>query len=83
MAIAHGANIHANDDEALKSSYRNGYYDVWQVLLAFIQEEKLLVAASESMLVLPAVASVALVAAVGSVPQIQLVELKKSLRSKI
>ena len=64
--ITQGANIHANDDEALKMSASNEHYDVWKVLSAFIQEEKLLVAASDSMLVLPAVASVALVAAVGS-----------------
>ena len=43
-----GANIHANNDEALKNSTLNEHYDVWKVLSAFIQEEKLLVAASVS-----------------------------------
>ena len=45
-----GANIHANDDEALKNAASRKRNGVWQLLSAFIQEEKLLVAASESML---------------------------------
>jgi len=43
--ITQGANIHANNDEALKESVRNEHDDVWQLLSALIQEEKLLVAA--------------------------------------
>jgi len=61
--VTQGANVHANDDEALKESARNGRDDVWQVLSTFIQEEKLLVAASG---VMP------LVAAVGSMPLLAL-----------
>ena len=57
--LTQGANIHANDDEALKNAASRKRNDVWQLLSAFIQEEKLLVAASDSML---------LVAALGSVP---------------
>jgi len=73
--ITNGANIHAENDYALRWSALRDHYDVWQVLSAFIQEEKLLVAASVSMPVLPsastwvcgtAAASVALVAALGS-----------------
>jgi len=46
--VTQGANIHAKNDEVLKGSSKNGHYDVRQALLAFIQEEKLLVAASVS-----------------------------------
>ena len=48
--IAHGANIHARCDEALKNAASGNNNDVWRVLSAFIQEEKLLVAASDYML---------------------------------
>ena len=87
--LSQGADIHADIDAALKDSAQYGHYDVWQVLSAFIQEEKLLVAASvsmplvaasDSMLVLPgasswvygtALESVALVAPVSVVTQAQ------------
>jgi len=47
--VAQGANIHANDDDALKNAASQNHNDVLQVLSAFIQEEKLLVAAVGSM----------------------------------
>ena len=46
--ILQGANIYADNDKALILSAQNGHDDVWRALSAFIQEEKLLVAASES-----------------------------------
>ena len=55
--LEHGANIHANDDEALKNSTLNKHYDVWQALSAFIQEKRLLVAASNSIQELSSVES--------------------------
>ena len=51
--LTRGANVQANDNEALKESARNGHDDVWRVLSAFIQEEKLVVAALGSGPVLP------------------------------
>ena len=72
--VAQGANIHADNDSALRWSTYNEHYDVWRVLSAFIQEEKLLVAASDSMLVLPAV---------GSMLQTKQPSITKTKRSKI
>ena len=66
--VTQGANIHARNDKALKWSAQEGHNDVWQVLSAFIQEEKFLVAAlgvtsASGWVCSTALGSVALVAA--------------------
>jgi len=92
LLLTHGANVHADDDYALRWSVYNEHYDVWKVLSAFIQEEKLLVAAVVSV---PLVAKVGVTSAggclcgmlvlpeVGFMAQKQPVKLKKSQRQKI
>ena len=72
--VAQGANIHANNDEALKNAASGNNNDVWRVLSAFIQEEKLLVAA---------VGVVPLVAASDSMLQTKRPSITKAKRSKI
>ena len=74
--VKRGANIHANNDAALKLAELNGHHDVWQALLFFSQEEKLLVAALGVMPVLAASESML-------VPQKQHPGLKKFRSSKI
>ena len=67
--VTHGANIHAQDDEVFKTAVRYANEPMLMLLNAFLNKEKLVLAALGVMPLVAASGSMPLVAALGVMPQ--------------